>query len=45
MDFELSHRFRVKYSLTELWSVSLVSTAIETSPKLQCGQGVLYGAL
>jgi hypothetical protein len=45
MDFELFQRFRVKYSLTELWSISLVSTAIETSPELQCGQGVLYGAL
>jgi hypothetical protein len=31
--------------LTELWSISLVAAAIETSPGLQCGQGVLHGAL
>jgi hypothetical protein len=31
--------------LTELWSISLVATAIETSPELNCGQGVLHGAL
>jgi hypothetical protein len=45
MDFELFQRFRVKSSLTELWSISLVATAIETSPELNCGQGVLHGAL
>jgi hypothetical protein len=44
-DFELFQRFRVKSSLTELWSISLVATAIETSPELKCGQGVLHGAL
>jgi hypothetical protein len=31
--------------LTKLWSLSLVATAIETSPELNCGQGVLHGAL
>jgi hypothetical protein len=31
--------------LTELCSISLVATVIETSPELHCGQGVLYGAL
>jgi hypothetical protein len=31
--------------LTELWSIILVATAIETSPELNCGQGVLHGAL
>jgi hypothetical protein len=41
-DFELFQRFRVKSSLTELWSISLVATAIETSPELKCGQGVLH---
>jgi hypothetical protein len=44
-DFEIFNRFRVKSSLTELWSISLVATAIETSPELHCGQGVLHGAL
>jgi hypothetical protein len=44
-DFELFQRFWVKSSLTELWSLSLVATAIETSPELHCGQGVLHGAL
>jgi hypothetical protein len=44
-DFELFQKFQVKYSLTELWSISLVATAIETSPELHCGQGVLHGAL
>jgi hypothetical protein len=45
MDFELFQRFRVKSSLTELWSIRLVAAAIETSPELHCGQGVLHGAL
>jgi hypothetical protein len=45
MDFELFQRFRVKSSLTELWSIKLVATAIETSPELNCGRGVLHGAL
>jgi hypothetical protein len=31
--------------LTKLWSISLVATAIESSPELHCGQGVLHGAL
>jgi hypothetical protein len=31
--------------LTKLCSISLVATAIETSPDLNCGQGVLHGAL
>jgi hypothetical protein len=31
--------------MTELWSISLVATAMETSPELQCRQGVLHGAL
>jgi hypothetical protein len=31
--------------LTELWSIRLVATAIETSPELHCEQGVLHGAL
>jgi hypothetical protein len=44
-DFEIFNRFRVKSSLTELWSISLVATAIETSPELHRGQGVLHGAL
>jgi hypothetical protein len=44
-DFELFQKFRVKNSLTELWSISLVATAIETSPELKCGQGVLHDAL
>jgi hypothetical protein len=44
-NFELFQKFRVKNSLTELWSISLVATAIETSPELQCVQGVLHGAL
>jgi hypothetical protein len=44
-DFELFQRFRVKSSLTELWSISLVATAIETSPELKCEQGVLHGSL
>jgi hypothetical protein len=35
----------MKSSLTELWSISLVSTAIETSPELHFGQGVVHGAL
>jgi hypothetical protein len=30
--------------LTELWSISLVATTIETSPELHCRQGVLHGA-
>jgi hypothetical protein len=38
-------RFQVKIGLTELLSISLVATAIETSPELHCGQGVLHGAL
>jgi hypothetical protein len=45
MEFELFQKFRVKNSLTELWSISLFATAIETSPDLHCGQGVLHGAL
>jgi hypothetical protein len=44
-DFEIFNRLRVKSSLTELWSISLVATAIETSPELHCGQGVIHGAL
>ncbi len=44
-DFELSQQFRVKNSLTKLWSISLVAAAIESSPDLHCGQGVLHGAL
>jgi hypothetical protein len=31
--------------LTKLCSISLVATAIENSPELDCGQGVLHGAL
>jgi hypothetical protein len=31
--------------LTKLCSISLVATAIENSPELNCGQGVLHGAL
>jgi hypothetical protein len=31
--------------LTKLWSISLVATAIESSPELHCGQGVFHGAL
>jgi hypothetical protein len=31
--------------LTKLCSISLVVTAIENSPELNCGQGVLHGAL
>jgi hypothetical protein len=31
--------------LTKLCSISLVATAIENSPELNCEQGVLYGAL
>ena len=45
MDFELFQRFRVKYSLTELWSISLVATAIDSSPELHFGQDVLHGVL
>jgi hypothetical protein len=35
--FELFQRFRVKSSLTELWSIKLVVTAIETPPELNFG--------
>jgi hypothetical protein len=31
--------------LTKLYSISLVATAIANSPELNCGQGVLHGAL
>jgi hypothetical protein len=31
--------------LTKLWSISLVATAIESSPELHYEQGVLHGAL
>jgi hypothetical protein len=31
--------------LTKLCSISLVATVIENSPELNCGQGVLHGAL
>jgi hypothetical protein len=31
--------------LTKLLSISLVATAIENSPELNCGQGVLHGAV
>jgi hypothetical protein len=41
----LFQRFRVKSSLTELWSISLVATAIGTSPELNCGQGVFHCSL
>jgi hypothetical protein len=44
-NFELFQRFQVKLDLTKLCSISLVATAIETSPQLNCGQGVLHGAL
>jgi hypothetical protein len=44
-DFELFQRFRVKSSLTELWSIKLVATAIETPPELNFGQGVFHCAL
>jgi hypothetical protein len=35
----------VKLDLTKLCSISLVATAIENSPELNCGQGVLHAAL
>jgi hypothetical protein len=44
-DFELFQRFKVKLDLIKLCSISLVATAIENSPELNCGQGVLHGAL
>jgi hypothetical protein len=44
-DFEIFNRFRVKSSLTELWSIKLVVTAIETPPELNFGQGVFHCAL
>jgi hypothetical protein len=31
--------------LTELWSINLVATAIETPPELNFGQGVFYSVL
>ena len=31
--------------MTKLWSLKLFATAIETPPELDCGQGVLHGAL
>jgi hypothetical protein len=31
--------------LTKLCSISLVTTAIENSPELNCGQGVLHGSV
>jgi hypothetical protein len=31
--------------LTKLCSISLVATALTNSPELNCGQGVLHGAL
>jgi hypothetical protein len=44
-DFEIFKRFYVKHDLTKLCSISLVATVIENSPDLNCGQGVLHGAL
>ena len=44
-DFELFQKFRVKNSLIKLWPNSLVATAIDSSPELHFGQGVLHGVL
>jgi hypothetical protein len=44
-DFEIFNKFQVKSSLTELWSIKLVATAIETPPELNFGQGVFHCAL
>jgi hypothetical protein len=44
-DFEIFNRFQVKSSLTELWSIKLVATAITNPTELNFGLGVLHGAL
>jgi hypothetical protein len=44
-NFEIFNRFQVKSSLTELWSIKLVATAIANSPELNFGLGVLHGTL
>jgi hypothetical protein len=44
-DFEIFNRFQVKSSLTELWSIKLVPTAIANPPELNFGLGGLHGAL
>jgi hypothetical protein len=43
--FELFQRFQVKLDLTQLWSLKLFATAIETPPELNFGPDVLHGAL
>jgi hypothetical protein len=45
IDFKIFNRFQVKSSLTELWSIKLVATAIANPPELNFGLGVLHGAL
>jgi hypothetical protein len=41
-DFELFQKFRVKNSLTELWSIKLPATTLANQPGPHFGQGWLH---